>query len=144
MRVRSATIDDRAALLGFRRELYDGDPDGEFEIDGVFADPLTAMFIAADDDDRPVGFVEVALRSFAEGCVTSPVGYIEGLYVEADMRRQGIARALFEAAEAWAVGQNCREMGSDVRIDNDTSESAHLAAGYEPVERIICFRKTIG
>lgn len=142
MPVRPAHPDDRAALLSFRREVYDGDPDGAVEIGGVFADPLAAMYVA-EEDGRPVGFIEVGLRSFAEGCVTTPVGYIEGLYVVPGMRRRGIARALIDAAEAWAVARNCSEMGSDVRIDNVVSERVHIAAGYEPVERIICFRKSI-
>ncbi len=143
MRLREAGTEDRATLLDFRREVYDGDPDGEYEIDGVLADPLTALLIAEDDEGRSVGFVEVGLRSFAEGCVTSPVGYIEGLYVVPDARRSGIARALLQGAEAWARDQNCREMASDVRIDNTISEAVHHDAGYETVERIICLRKVI-
>lgn len=141
--IRRARAEDRTVLLELRRELYDGDPDGEFEIDPLLADPLAAVFVLEVETGRLCGFVEVGLRSFAEGCVTSPVGYIEGLWVDLDQRRRGHARALLGAAEQWAIEQGCREMGSDVRIDNTISELTHVAAGYEPVERIICFRKSL-
>ena len=36
---------------------------------------------------------------YVNGCTTSPVGFLEGLYVAAAARRQGVARALCDAAE---------------------------------------------
>lgn len=145
MHIRRARPDDRAVILAFRREVYDGDPDGEAEIDGVFDAPRIAMFIAEDVDGTPLGFVEAGLRDYAEGCVTSPVGYIEGIYVVPEARQRGVARALLAAAERWAATEmGCREMASDTRIDNVISERAHLAAGYEVAERVVCFRKSIG
>ena len=89
------------------------------------------------------GFVEVALRPWAEGCRTRPVGYIEGWYVDPDLRRQGWGRALVAAAEAWARQLGCREMGSDCELWNDASFQAHQALGYEEVLRTIHFRRSL-
>ncbi|MCC6859004.1 MAG: GNAT family N-acetyltransferase [Bryobacterales bacterium] len=101
------------------------------------------VFVALDAEGRPVGFAEARLRDFAEGCVTSPVGYLEGWYVRETWRRAGVGRALLLAAEEWARSQGATEMASDTDIGNRGSELAHKALGFEEVERAICFRKPL-
>src|SRR5215203_4899209 len=63
-------------------------------IDGLAAE----VIVAEAGDGALVGFVEVSLRPYARGCVTSPVGYLEGWYVDPAVRRRGIGRALVAAA----------------------------------------------
>ena len=89
------------------------------------------------------GLVEVGSRPYAEDCETSPVGYIEGWWVDDDMRRHGVGRALLATAEDWARGMGYTEMASDALLDNLTSHAAHRACGYEEVERLVCFRKPL-
>jgi aminoglycoside 6'-N-acetyltransferase I len=101
------------------------------------------VFVAERPDGGLVGFLEGSLRSFADGCETSPVGYIEGWYVDRDFRRHGVGAALVAAAERWATARGCREMGSDCFVDNRVSARAHTALGYEDVERLIHFRKRL-
>jgi aminoglycoside 6'-N-acetyltransferase I len=102
-----------------------------------------AVFVAARPDGSLCGFVEAGTRPYAEGCETSPVGYIEGWYVDADVRREGHGRALLEAAEDWARSQGCTEMASDALLDNILSHRAHARCGYEEVERLVTFRKSL-
>ena len=90
-----------------------------------------------------VGFAEVSRRAYAEGCETSPVGFLEGWYVVPERRRQGIGRALVAAAEAWARGLGCREFASDAVAENTVSAAAHRALGFEEVAVIRCFRKDL-
>ncbi|HEY3113246.1 MAG TPA: GNAT family N-acetyltransferase [Gemmatimonadaceae bacterium] len=101
------------------------------------------VFVAERDDGSVAGFVEVGSRPYADGCDTSPVGYIEAWYVEPDVRRSGYGRALLAAAEEWARGRGYREMGSDSRLDNEISHAAHRRAGYDEVDRIVQFRKVL-
>jgi aminoglycoside 6'-N-acetyltransferase I len=101
------------------------------------------VFIAERPDGTVAGYVEVGTRNVADGCSTSPVGYIEAWYVDADVRRAGYGRALFAAAEAWARGRGYREMASDALIDNEISLRAHLRLGYEEVDRVVTFRKSL-
>lgn len=103
-----------------------------------------AVFIAEREDGRPCGFVEVGLRSYAEGCTSTPVPYIEAWYVDEDVRRLGYGRALLAAAEQWAVAAGYREIGSDALLNNVVSHRAHRASGYKEVERIVVFRKALG
>ena len=72
-----------------------------------------------------------------------PVAFLEGWYVDSDVRRTGVGTELIRAAEAWAVAHGYDEMASDTELENDVSLNAHLALGYEEVERQICFRKRL-
>jgi aminoglycoside 6'-N-acetyltransferase I len=101
------------------------------------------VFLAEVSGGALVGFVEVGSRPYADGCDTSPVGYIEAWFVDADMRREGYGRALLVAAEDWARSRGYREMASDALLGNDVSHSAHLRAGYEEVDRVVQYRKSI-
>jgi aminoglycoside 6'-N-acetyltransferase I len=89
------------------------------------------------------GFVEVAIRNYAEGCATNRVGYVEGWYVDEDRRGRGVGRALIAAAEEWARAQGCAEMASDTEITNEVSRRAHERLGYREVERAIHFMKPL-
>ena len=101
------------------------------------------VFLAERDDGSVAGFVEVGSRRYADGCDTSPVGYIEAWYVDPDVRRAGFGRALMRAAEDWARGRGYTEMASDALLDNDVSHAAHRRVGYEEVGRIVQFRKPL-
>ena len=101
------------------------------------------VFVLDRGNGALAGFVEAASRLYAEGCDTSPVGYVEAWYIDEDVRRQGYGRALLEAAEDWARGRGYREMASDALLDNETSHRAHKASGYAEVERIVTFRKAL-
>jgi aminoglycoside 6'-N-acetyltransferase I len=89
------------------------------------------------------GFIEIRLRPYADGCTTSPVGFIEGWYVDTDMRRRGIGSGLVAAAEEWARSRGCIEMASDTALDNFGSQAAHAELGYTEVERVIRYRKSL-
>ena len=101
------------------------------------------VFVAEDSDGAVVGFVEVGSRPYADGCDTSPVGYIEAWFVDENVRREGCGRALLTAAEDWARNRGYSEMASDALLGNDISHAAHLKAGYEEVDRVVQYRKPL-
>ncbi len=109
----------------------------------IVSDRTNATYVAVRLDGSLGGFIETSQRKYAEACRTSPVGYIEGWYVDPDLRVQGIGRQLVSAAEAWAKASGLSEMASDCELDNQVSLNAHLALGYEEVERLIQFRKSL-
>jgi len=108
----------------------------------ILGNPRWAVFIVRVDDGV-VGFLEVFLREYAEGAESSPVGYLEGLYVSADYRRKGFGAALVRAGEQWAAAQGCTEIASDAQIDNAISIELHRRMGYGEVERQVCFLKRL-
>ncbi len=101
-------------------------------------------FVAVTRDGTLVAFAEVDLRSHADGCDPSlPTGYLEGWFVSPDLRRRGIGARLLAAAEDWSRAHGCVEMASDTWIDNEVSQSAHEALGFEVVDRCVHYRKTL-
>jgi aminoglycoside 6'-N-acetyltransferase I len=85
----------------------------------------------------------VALRETAEGCTTTPVGYLEAWFVEPEWRGRGIGRQLVAAAEAWAREQGCTEMASDTSQEYALSPAAHAHLGFQEVRRDMYFRKAL-
>ena len=104
----------------------------------------TQVFVAVREGTGLGGFAEVGERPFAEGCTTRPVGYLEGWWVDPDLRHAGVGRQLVEAAEAWARQRGFTEMASDAERLNRSSCLAHEALGYAPAAEIVCFCKRLG
>ena len=105
---------------------------------------LPLVVLVAEIEGEIVGFIEVGLRSHADGCDTRfPVGFIEGWYVQPRHQRRAVGRALMTAAEEWARSQGARELASDTWIDEEPSQRAHEALGFEVVDRCVHFRKSI-
>ena len=114
-------------------------------LEGEAVVTLPLIILVAEASDRILaGFLEVDLRSHADGCDPSrPVGYVEGWYVAENYRHKGIGRKLLAAAEDWARSQGCVEIASDTWIDNEVSQRVHEALGYEVVDRCVHYRKTL-
>lgn len=107
-------------------------------------DGSAAVFLALDEADTALGFAEASIRrDYVNGCETSPVLFLEGIYVDPAARRQGCAKALTQAAESWGRAQGCREMASDADIDNRASHAFHEALGLMETERVVYFRKPL-
>ena len=91
-----------------------------------------------------VGLVEAAKRvDYVNGTSSSPVAFLEGLYVEPTSRRRGVARALVAAVERWAAAERCTELASDSPLENVAAHAAHLALGFEETERVVYFRRAV-
>jgi aminoglycoside 6'-N-acetyltransferase I len=112
---------------------------------GNFPGQLPGIVLLAEEPGgRVVGFIEVDLRSHADGCNPSrPVGYIEGWYVAPSYRRKRAGAKLVAAAEDWARNQGCTEMASDAWLDGLDSQRAHEALGFDVVDRCVHYRKDL-
>lgn len=104
---------------------------------------VAAAFLAENERNATVGFIELAIRAFADGCESKPVPHIEGWYVEPDARRCGYGRALMGRAEAWARERGFSELASDTEIDNAISLEAHATCGFTETERLVKLRKAL-
>jgi aminoglycoside 6'-N-acetyltransferase I len=143
--IRHATTADKPEWLRMRLLLWPfGTAEGfSGDMDGLLADPLTPVFVAARPEGNLGGFLEAGTRKYAEGAESSPVGYIEGWFVDEDLRGQGLGKALVKAAEDWARAQGLTEMGSDTWLENEVSIQAHLKMRYEEAERLVHFIKKL-
>lgn len=114
-----------------------------YDLGGIMTSGESVFFLAYEED-KPVGFAQCQLRhDYVEGTETSPVGYLEGIYVQEAYRKNGYASQLMKACENWARGEGCMEFASDCEIDNQESLTFHLKLGFEEANRIICFTKKL-
>jgi aminoglycoside 6'-N-acetyltransferase I len=116
------------------------------EVDLYFAGKLREpleILISFDDQGNALGFIELSIRAYAEGCETDHVAFVEGWFVEEAARGQGVGAALIGAAEAWARSQGCTELGSNAEVDNLSSAAAHLALGFIETGVVRCFKKSL-
>ena len=110
----------------------------------VLTEKNDAVFFLKWEEKQAVGFAQCQLRyDYVEGCESSPVGYLEGIYVAQTHRMRGIARELLNACENWAKEKGCREFASDCTLDNTQSRNFHMRAGFEEANRIVCFVKRV-
>ena len=146
MVIREIVESDRSQWVQLREALWPGSlADHDEETRTFFEKRLrTPVVFVAEAKDRLVGFLELDFRKYAPGCTSSPVAFIEGWYVEPASQGQGVGRALIDAAEAYARAAGHHEIASDADIENVEGIAAHIAVGFEEIERIVCFRRSLG
>ena len=92
------------------------------------------------EENKPAAFLSLSVRSdYVEGTDSSPVGYIEGLFVKPEFRRKGIAEKLIEHAKVWSRKYGCTELGSDCVLDNTGSQAFHKDVGFTEANRLVCY-----
>ena len=143
--IRRAEIPDLPLVTRLACQLWPGhSPEEMYSEMGKIIATADAAFFLAYAEALPVGFAQCQLRrDYVEGTDSSPVGYLEGLYVAQGYRKHGIARELLSACETWARSKGCTEFASDCELDNVQSLQFHLNVGFEEANRIICFTKKI-
>ena len=138
---------DQPGWLDFRMALWaDATSDEHRAYMAIaLAQPERFLQLMMYDDQRvPIGFIEGSIRAdYVNGTETSPVGFVEGVYVLPAWRRRGVARRLYEAIGDWAKARGCRELASDALLENEPSQRAHSALGFRETERVVYFVKTL-
>lgn len=144
MTIRKATNADSLTLAQLASQMWDASPAELAPEFSELTQSAEAACFLAFEGDTPVGFAQCQLRhDYVEGCETSPVGFLEGVYVQPKYQHKGIARQLVAACEDWARSVGCTEFGSDCEIDNTESLAFHLAIGFDEVNRTIWFHKKL-
>jgi aminoglycoside 6'-N-acetyltransferase I len=148
MTIRRAHASDRAEHARMRQALWPDEDAAELEEDTEawlgLVDQDQAAFVAERPDGSGLcGFAEASVRRYANGVDEAPCAFLEGWWVDEDVRRTGVGRALVEAVEEWARSRGFTELGSDALLDNSLSHRAHEAIGFEERERVVYFRKRL-
>lgn len=143
--IQRATEHDTEVLAGLALLLWDNHDVAELreEFAELLKSEEAACFLACEAG-VPVGFAQCQLRhDYVEGTQTSPVGYLEGIFVRSEFRHRGLAKQLLGACESWAKEKGCMEFASDCELGNDASLNFHLSVGFAEANRIVCFTKTL-
>ena len=145
--VRPVQPADAAAWLRMRNLLWpESFVNHQKEVAAFFAGQRknpAEVLIACSPEGEAAGFAELSIRSYAEGCLTDRVLYLEGWFVEPAWRKRGVGEQLVKAAEEWGRAQGCKEFASDSNIGNVASHLAHRALGFVEVDRIVSFKKNL-
>jgi aminoglycoside 6'-N-acetyltransferase I len=144
--VRQMDVADRETWIRLRAALW---PDEVLEVHGRDIDTFLGGetgfgFIAEAEDGAAVGFAEITIRPFANGCDSRPVPFLEGIWVEPRFRCQRVGTRLVEHIEAFVTARGFNEIGSDALVENQISQTAHRSWGFSETERVVHFRKLIG
>ena len=138
-----AHLDGWAAL---RHALWDelSAQEHRAEAEEQLAETERLLNLVALDGDKVVGFAESSLRrDYVNGCETSPVVFLEGIYVSEAARGSGVARRLCDAVAEWGRARGCAEFASDALADDLESHAFHRAAGFAETERVVYFRREL-
>ena len=143
--LKKATAADLPAVAALACRLWPDNTIADMLDDlALFPESEDAAIFLIHEGSAAVGFAQCSLRhDYVEGTQSSPVGYLEGIYVDEAHRRLGYARLLLSACEIWAREQGCTEFASDCELHNTQSLQFHLKTGFEEANRIICFTKPL-
>ena len=143
--IRKAALSDARAIAQLAAQMWSSQTADELqqEFQALMTDEAAALFVCTSGG-AIIGFAQCQLRrDYVEGTDSSPVGYLEGVYVDEDHRKRGYGMALINACEQWAREKGCTEFASDCELDNTQSLAFHLHTGFREANRIICFVKKL-
>jgi len=113
------------------------------EMELLFGSLEATSFLGFSEDGEAIGVLELSLRNFVDGCLGGPVGYIEGIYLTADYRGQGLGREMIEFAAEWFRSKGCEEMAADSELENTAAQRFFVCNGFEETFRVVEFKKTL-
>ncbi len=141
-----ATLADFPAWHRLREELYGYiDPaHSEAEIRHIVEDPALTTYLVFDENETaPIGMLELSLRNIVDGCLSSPVAYIEGLYLVEKWQERGLGSQVVDFAKKWAMEQGCSELAVDTELDNERAQKFYLRQGFEETYRVVQYRMAL-
>lgn len=145
MVIKKAISEDAAIVADFAIQMWKSHTMEELTQEFIdYINKDSSVVFLAVLDSQAVGFAQCGLRyDYVEGTSSSPVGYLEGIFVIEEYRKRGIAKELTEACQNWTKEQGCKEFASDCELNNDASLKFHLKMGFEEANRLICFTKKL-
>ncbi|WP_282929855.1 aminoglycoside 6'-N-acetyltransferase [Anaerococcus sp. Marseille-Q7828] len=143
--IREARKEEALVPAQMARKIWGNDSVEEFKKEfEEFAENQNMVSFIIYEDSNPIGFANLSIRyDYVEGCETTPVAYLEGIYVDEKYRNRGYGRDLVKACENWAKDRDIKEFASDCELTNLSSFAFHKAIGFEEANRIICFKKDL-
>lgn len=146
MRIRAATRADRAEWGRLRQTLWPDckGPRAALEMREQLGDPRRFGVLVIDRGDGTLaGFIELALREGVDGAARETTAYVEGWFVEKDLRGRGWGGKLIAAAKRWARERGMTELASDAELWNRAAIKAHRAVGFRETFRVVQFLQRV-
>ena len=122
----------------FRNSVYCGVTDEfhEIEMENIFKSEEWFCYFL-ESETNIIGFVELSARNVVDGCLSSPVAYIEGLYIESEYRGRGAGKKAIEAIHKWCKTKGFTELAADTELTNLDAQIFFNAVGFEETYRVV-------
>ncbi len=141
--IREAMEKDFPRWILMRKKLWPTSSYDELkDVDHLYKSEKFTCFIA-EIESTLIGFMELSIRPYVNGCDSSPVAFIEGIWVDEKWQKRGIGNLFVKKAEEWARNLAIRELASDTRIESLASIHAHNTWGFVETERVVYFKKDL-
>jgi aminoglycoside 6'-N-acetyltransferase I len=102
------------------------------------------VLLAKSDKQVRIGFAMFSIRNdYVEGALKTPTGYLEGIYVESEYRKKGIATKLIQLGELWLKENGCTQIGSDTWLTDTGSRTFHKKMGFWEEDELVHFLKDL-
>ena len=110
--IKKADIKDAEALAALAIRMWtDHDPDDLAEEFRALIKNEDAVCFLKYIGNRPVAFAQCQMRhDYVEGTDSSPVGYLEGIFVAEGYRKKGYAAELLAECEKWTKKKAARSL----------------------------------
>ena len=125
-----------------RHDLYGSLTSGfhEKEMEGIFASEAWHCRFITDENNRVIGLVELSSRNIVDGCLSSPVAYLEGLYLAPEHRGKGIGSDIIKILIQWCKKKGYSEFATDTEIKNEKAQRFYKSLGFKEVDRVVEYR----
>jgi aminoglycoside 6'-N-acetyltransferase I len=146
LRIRPATKQDEPEWGRLRQALWPDckGPRARLEMREQMSNPQKfGVLVLEREPGRLAGFVELALRDGVDGAAREVTAFVEGWFVERDLRGTGWGRKLIGAAGRWAKARGMVELASDAELWNRNAIKAHRAVGFHETFRAVQFLKKL-
>jgi aminoglycoside 6'-N-acetyltransferase I len=146
MSIRQINASDDAEWLRMRRSLWPDCSEAMHSLEieqQIRQADAGAVFVFEREEGGLGAFIELSIRDRVDSSFSERVGYVEGWYVDPDLRGSGVGRQLMARAEEWVMGCGLTEIASDAEIENEGSIRAHHALGFRETFRSVHFLKQL-
>ena len=129
----------------YRNAVYNSVTDEfhEIEMNKIFCDIDWFCYFLSNGNNQTIGLVELSSRNIVDGCLSSPVAYIEGLYIEEQHRGKGIGKEVIDAIHDWCKQKGFTELAADTELENIDAQKYFKAVGFKETYRVVEFCKKV-
>jgi aminoglycoside 6'-N-acetyltransferase I len=141
MKLRPIDKSDFPLWQRMRREIYPIlDPEYDRrEMEQISASDIWFCYFI-EDGGAPIGLVELSSRNIVDGCLSSPVAYLEGLYLEPECRGRGLGTQAMRLVFDWCRERGFSELATDAELENLRAQNFYSMLGFEETDRVVEYR----
>ena len=124
-----------------RQDVYSSldDEFHEKEMEQIFVREDWFCYFLTDESNKILGLVELSSRNIADGCLSNPVAYLEGLYLKKEHREKGLGKEAVRVILSWCRDRGYTELATDSELTNLSAQKFFKAIGFQETYRVVQF-----